>query len=71
MKYLPQEGEIKKLGKNYLVNIVYTVVGEQFKTWARERIDERNQRVAIDKDLMIDVDPAIAQAFNVSTAVSL
>ena len=71
MKHLPQESEIKKLGKNYLVNIVYTVVGEQFKTWARERIDERNQRVAIDKDLMIDVDPAIAQAFNASTAVSL
>ena len=71
MKRLPCEKEIIKLPKQYLTNVIYTIVGENFATWVRAKIEERNAKVSKDKDLMIAVDPAIAAAFQNSTAVSL
>ena len=71
MSFLPIEKEIYRLPKQYLVNIVYTVVGETFAQWVRDRIEERNKKVAIEKDLMIKVDDKIAEVFFGSTAVSL
>ena len=71
MKRLPCEKEIIKLPKQYLTNVIYTIVGKDFATWVRAKIEERNAKVSKDKDLMIAVDPAIAAAFQSSTAVSL
>ena len=71
MKRLPCEKEIFKLPKQYLTNVIYTIVGQDFATWVRAKIEERNAKVSKDKDLMIAVDPAIAAAFQNSTAVSL
>ena len=71
MKRLPCEKEIIKLPKQYLTNVIYTIVGQDFANWVRAKIEERNAKVQKDKDLMIAVDPAIAAAFQNSTAVSL
>ena len=71
MKRLPCEKEIVKLPKQYLTNVIYTIVGQDFANWVRARIEERNAKVQKEKDLMIAVDPAIAAAFQNSTAVSL
>ena len=71
MKRLPCEKEIIKLPKQYLTNVIYTIVGQNFANWVRAKIEERNAKVQKDKDLMIAVDPAIAAAFQNSTAVSL
>ena len=71
MQRLPNEKEIPKLPKQYLANVVYTVCGDRFHNWVSKKIEERNVRVQNDKDLMINVDPIIAAAFNNSTAVSL
>ena len=60
---LPCEKEIVKLPKQYLINVIYTVVGEQFAVWVKAKIDERNAKVTSDKDMMINVDPDIAAAF--------
>ena len=60
MERLPCEKEIIKLPKQYLVNVIYTVVGEQFSNWVRSKIEERNAKVQIEKDLMINVDSDIA-----------
>ena len=35
------------------------------------RVEARNERVALEKDINISVDPEIAKAFNMSTSVSL
>ena len=63
MERLPCEKEIVKLPKQYLVNVIYTVAGEDFAKWVKEKIEARNTKVQTDKDLMINVDPAIAAAF--------
>ena len=45
MERLPCEKEIVKLPKQYLVNVIYTVVGQQFSDWVRAKIEERNAKV--------------------------
>ena len=45
-----------------MINIVYTICQERFAEWVKERVEERNQKVAVDKGLMLDVDEEIANA---------
>ena len=46
------------------------MVGDQFAAWVKERIEARNVKVTVSKNLNIALDPAIAEAFQKSTAVS-
>ena len=69
--YLPTHSETKKFPKQYLVNLIYAVVGENFARWVRSRIEDRNAKVTVQKDLMINLDDNLASAFFDSTAVSL
>jgi len=62
--------EAKKFPKPYLCNLIYTLVGDDFKQWVKTQINTRNERVAVEANLNIEMDPAIAAAFNNSTAVS-
>ena len=60
MLRLPVEKEISKLPKSFIINVVYTIVGDQFANWVKERVDERNAKVSVDRGLNISVDPEIA-----------
>ena len=57
--YLPDEKERFKLPKQWIVNITYTIAGDDFAEWVKEAIETRNRKVTIEKDLMIDMDPDI------------
>ena len=71
MAYLPlTEKEIYKLPRAYLSNVAYTVIGNDFKTWMKVVMNQRNARVTDDKDMAIRMDPEIAQIFKSSTSVS-
>ena len=37
--YFPDEREIRKLPKQWVINLVYSLVGDPFKKWVMERID--------------------------------
>jgi hypothetical protein len=50
--------------------MAYTVVGNDFAIWIKKKIISRNEKVTKEKDMLIAVDPEIAQIFNQSTAVS-
>ena len=52
-----------KLPKQWLVNVMASVVGKDFDTWVKQRILERNEKVVTDRQLMIDMDPTVALAF--------
>ena len=57
-KYLPDEQrEVDKLLRQYIINIVYTVVGEPFKEWADAVIEARNAKIVSEKNLGIKLDP--------------
>ena len=68
--YFPDGREQAKLPKQWVVNVACTLLGKPFNDWIKEKINNRNEKVAIERDVMISVDPEIAAAFNGSTAVS-
>ena len=63
LDYLPEVSEIRKIPKQWIINLIYSLTGNQFKNWVRERIESRNTRITDDRDLMISLDPKIAAAF--------
>ena len=72
MDKLPEkDSETFKFPKSYVCNICYTVLGEDFKEWIKAQINDRNEKVAKDQNLNIEIDKDIAAAFYKSNAVSL
>ena len=69
-EYLPEDRDLPKLPRAWLANLTYTIVGDQFNEWVQQKIRERNDRVASKNDLMIELDPEIAKAFQASTMIS-
>ena len=55
--YLPDEIEIPKLPKQYLVNLSYAIVQDDFALWVKGQIEYRNKKVAVEKNLLIEMDP--------------
>ena len=62
--------EIPKVPKQWLCNIGYTVIKEPFARWVQKQIKDRNEKVATDQNIWIDMDPNVAAAYQASTAVS-
>jgi len=58
-----RESEIDKLPRWYIANAIYTLVGPVFKEWVDGVIEERNQKIAKEQDLMIEMDPDVFKAF--------
>ena len=50
--------------------MAYTVIGRPFGEFVRQRIQERNEKITVERQLNIEMDPELAAAFNASTAVS-
>ena len=67
---LPIKKELGKVPRQWIINVCYTKVGDVFGQWVAENIEERNEKVASDRDLLIDMDPEVYKAFQTSTAVS-
>ena len=69
--YMPVLKEILRLPKQFILNTALTICGDGFKQWVRTQIETRNQKVTKEKDLLISIDPEVAQAWQHSTAVSV
>ena len=61
--YLPDAKERHYLPRQWLINVVHTVAGEDFAQWAQMQQDARNDKMTVEHDLMIEMDPAILKAF--------
>ena len=59
-----------KLPKQFIVNVIYTVIGDSFADWVKERVVARNIKIVKVQNLAIDMDPEVYAAFTNSTAVS-
>ena len=40
---LPIIAETRKMPRQYLVNCIYTLCGEPFKQWVKQRCEDRNE----------------------------
>ena len=57
MEKLPdKDDETFKFPKAYVCNICYTVIGDDFKSWIKDQINQRNAKVAKDQNLLINMD---------------
>ena len=68
--YMPDNQEIHKVSKEWICNVCATVLGGLFSGWVCNQIELRNEGVTKKKNLMISMDPAVAEAFRSSTKVS-
>ena len=68
--YLPEDRDMHKVPRQWLINVAYTIVGEQFSTWVKAEIANRNEELAKKQNLLIDMDPEIAKAFHGSVNIS-
>ena len=69
-KYLPDERDLHRLPRQWVISVIYTVVGQPFADWVEERIEARNEKLAAEGNKMIEVDPVIAACFAASTNIS-
>ena len=60
---MPDSEEFRKLHRQGLINVTYTLVGYPFAVWAKDIIEARNQRLVEEQKLAIDIDPEILQYF--------
>ena len=54
---LPVEREVCKLPRQYVVNVIYTIVGNVFSQWVRSRVNLRNDKLLQDQNRLIEMDP--------------
>jgi len=64
---LPIEKEIERLPRDYVADIIFTMVGRPFAQWRDQRIDERNHRVALKNNEYCGLAPEVAAAVQRST----
>ena len=62
--------ELDKLPRQYLINAIFTKVGEPFKTWVEERVGTRHNKVKEEGDKYVELDPEVYEVFKNSKAVS-
>jgi hypothetical protein len=68
--YFPVAREMRKLPRQYICNMIYSIVGDPFMKWVKNRVAARNSKVAVTNNLNVQLDPNVAKAFAMSSAVS-
>jgi hypothetical protein len=61
---------MKKLPKEWIGNVGYSILGNTFSNWVKDQIEARNQKLQVQGSMHIELDPDVAAAFQASTAVS-
>ena len=56
--------------RQYIINIIYTLVGAPFKVWVDGVLAARNEKLTKERNLGIILDPEIMRAFRASKNVS-
>ena len=68
--YLPENRDMHKVPRQWLINVAYTVIGKPFAEWVDAEIANRNDELAKKQKLLIEMDPEIAKAFHNSVNIS-
>jgi hypothetical protein len=65
--YLPDGNDYKRLPREYIINVIYSTVGDPFKRWVMERVNARNNAKLVKEDHFIEVSAEVMAAFNASS----
>jgi len=70
-QYLPAEKrEVKKLPRDYISTVLYSIIGTPFAAWVERRIEDRNEKIAEEQDLNAELDPDVYAAYAKSSSIS-
>ena len=69
-KYLPDERDMHRLPRQWIISVIYMVVGQSFADCVEECIHAWNDKIATEGNEMITVDPEIDSCFSASTNIS-
>ena len=70
MDYFPDKQEIDKVAREWICNVIATLLKNKFTDWLKSRVDKRNKDVVDKGEMNINMDADIFAAFQASTAVS-
>ena len=70
MDYLPDPQEIDKVSREWICNVIATLLKNIFTDWLKNCIDKRNKDVIDKSEMAVVMDADIFAAFQASTAVS-
>ena len=71
MRALPAAAKEKeKMPRQYLGNVIHTLVGKRFREWIDAKLEERNEKLVEKKEMIIEIDPQIEALFKASNSVS-
>ena len=70
MEFLPSGKELTKMSRKFICDVIYSLTGDEFENWVNERVQQRHQKMASKKDLMLSLDPEIARCYEASQAIS-
>ena len=68
--FFPDDIDLPKVPKQWLVNICSVVLGDEFRAWVHHQVEERNAVMCAQKEMMITMDQEMAAKFAASTHVS-
>jgi len=67
LEYLPAQKEMMALPREYLITVLHSILGENFKLWVDQQITQRDQSSKINNNENISMDPEIAKIFMEAT----
>ena len=70
VKHLPDERDIHKVPRQWIINVSYALLGPEFSNWVDLAIANRNMEVAKKQDLVLNLDSEILKAFHSSKNIS-
>ena len=68
--YLPEERDLHRLPLNFIINLMYTILGEPIKNYVKYIVEQRNKNVIDKQNMGLELDDEIQRAFERSTYVS-
>ena len=67
---MPENRDVKKVPRQWLYDVAYTIIGKPLADWVNSKITERNEKLAVKQNLYINMDSDIAAAFHQSQNIS-
>ena len=68
--YLPDGPDLDRVNRKWLINVIYTIVGEEFNDWVQREVNARNNKVTDTQKMNMEMDPGIAACWEASNHVS-
>ena len=67
---LPILSECRKLPRDYIGNVIYTLVGDPFQAWVKQFVDQRHTHKRVTKKTTVKLDSRVVAALRASNQIS-